>query len=96
MYLEERGGGVVIKVLVQPRASRNEIVGIQGECLKIRIAAPPVEHRANEQLRDYLSLLIGVGKQKIELIGGYKGRNKKIMVTGCTVKEVKEKLDHLI
>ena len=46
MCLEEKDGAVMLKVLVQPRASKNEVVGIHGDCLKIRVTSPPVEGKA--------------------------------------------------
>ncbi len=50
MCLKEEGGTVIVNVLVQPRASRNELVGIHGDCVKIKVTSPPVENQANKRL----------------------------------------------
>jgi len=52
--------GLLLDVLVQPRASRNEIVGIHDGCLKIRLAAPPVEGAANKACVEFLAEVLGV------------------------------------
>ena len=96
MYLEEKDGAVVLRVLVQPRASKNEVVGIHGDCLKIRITAPPVEDHANKKLCAFLSKLIGIGKRQIEVVEGRTTRVKKVKLSDTSMDEVKERLDYLI
>lgn len=93
MWLEEKDGAVVLKVLVQPRASRNELVGIHSDCLKIRVTSPPVEGQANKKLCEFLTKLIGIGKRQIEIIGGQKTRVKEVRISGSTLDEVREKLN---
>ena len=91
-YIEEKGGAVVLRVLVQPRASKNELAGIHGDCLKIRITSPPVEDQANKKLCAFLSKLIGVGKKKVEVVGGHKTRVKKVRISNASMDEVRKKL----
>jgi hypothetical protein len=67
-------------VRVQPRASRDEIVGIQGNHLKIRITAPPVDGKANVHLIQFLAQEFGVPKSRITLIGGESGREKRLQI----------------
>jgi uncharacterized protein (TIGR00251 family) len=67
-------------VRVQPRASRDEIVGIQGNHLKIRITAPPVDGKANAHLIQFLAQEFGVPKSRITLIGGESGREKRLQI----------------
>jgi len=67
-------------VRVQPRASRDEIVGPHGEALKVRITAPPVEGRANEHLRRFLAKAFEVAPGRVELLAGSAGRQKRIAI----------------
>ena len=92
MYIEEKGGAVVLRVLVQPRASKNELAGIHGDCLKIRVTSPPVEDQANKKLCAFLSKLIGVGKKQVEVVGGHKTRVKKVRISNISMDEVRKKL----
>ena len=92
LYIEEKGGAVVLRVLVQPRASKNELVGVHGDCLKIRVTSPPVEDQANKKLCAFLSKLIGVGKKQVEVVGGHKTRVKKVRISNTSMDEVRKKL----
>ncbi|MDD5034201.1 MAG: DUF167 family protein [Methylococcaceae bacterium] len=65
---------------VQPRASKDEIVGLHGDRLKVRITAPPVDGKANKHLVDFLAELFGVGKANVILIAGEKGRDKRFRI----------------
>lgn len=71
---------LTLNVRVQPRASRDEIVGIQGHYLKIRITAPPVDGKANAHLIQFLAREFGVPKARISLIGGETGREKRLQI----------------
>jgi len=93
MCLKEEDGAVIMNVLVQPRASKNELVGIHGDCLKIKVTAPPVENQANKKICEYLSRLIGISKRKIEVIKGQKMRVKKVRISDSTLDEVRKKLN---
>jgi uncharacterized protein (TIGR00251 family) len=90
--LENAAGGVLIKVFVQPRASRNELVGIQGEELKLRLTSPPVEGAANKLCREFLAKLLGIAKGRVTLIAGEKSRHKRLLVEGVTLEEVESRL----
>jgi hypothetical protein len=96
LCLKEKDGAVLFKVLVQPRASRNELVGIHGDCLKIRITSPPVENQANKKVCEFLSKLMGVGKGQVEIVEGQKSKVKKVIITNSTLEEVRKKLDQLV
>ncbi len=93
LCFKEQDGAVIFKVLVQPRASRNELVGIHGDCVKIRITSPPVENQANKKVCEFLSKLMGVGRRQVEIVEGQKSKIKKVRITGCTLEEIKNKLD---
>ncbi len=76
VFYSWNNGILLLRVYVQPRASRDEIVGPHGDSLKIRITAPPVDGKANAHLLKYLAGLFGVNRKQIELAGGNNGRNK--------------------
>ncbi len=81
-------GGVTFAVQVTPRARRNEIVGVQGQALKIKLAAPPVEGAANVALCAFLAQQLGVRKSAVTLMAGQSSRHKVVRVEGVTVDEV--------
>jgi len=80
--------GVVFRILVQPRAAHRQIVGMQDDRLKIRVTAPPVEGKANEELIRLLAEALGVGRDQVTIIGGHKGRNKTVAVAGIKIEDV--------
>lgn len=87
-WLEEKSGYTYIHIHVQPRASRNEIVGIHGDSLKVRLTSPPVEGAANSLLVEFMAKKLGVSKSKIEIVSGEKSRHKTLRVEGVSKKEV--------
>ena len=81
-----RSGDVITLTLhVQPGAKRSEISGLHGEALKLRLAAPPVEGRANEALLKLIAELFGVPLRQVELRQGGQSRHKVVAVTGSTI-----------
>jgi len=60
--IEKTDNGVLFKVKVQPLARNDEIVGVQGDTLKIKINAPPVKGKANKALIDFLAKEFGMKK----------------------------------
>ena len=82
----------VIDVWVQPRASRDEVVGRQGGAVKIRVAAPPVEGEANEALLRFLAKKLGLPRRAIEIVHGASGRRKSVKVRGLAPGEVAQRL----
>ncbi len=73
---------VVFPVYVVPRAAKNEIVGVEGETLKVRVTAPPVKGRANEALLKLLAKTLGLAKYQVEIIAGHRARRKMVRVEG--------------
>ena len=75
-------GGVRIQVKVQPRAARNEVAGVAGDHLRVRLTAPPVEGEANRQLQKYLAGVFHCSPGNIRIIRGMTGRLKLLEITG--------------
>jgi uncharacterized protein (TIGR00251 family) len=85
-------GAVVLHVHVQPGAGRSAVVGRHGGALKIRVAAPPVEGRANEEAAALLAGALEVAGNDVELVGGARSRLKRFRVLGVTAEEVEVQL----
>jgi uncharacterized protein (TIGR00251 family) len=79
---------VRIDVYVQPRASKTAVVGIHDGCLKIRLAAPPVDGAANAALVEFVADQVGVAKSRVRIAAGLTGRRKTIEVDGVTAEEL--------
>lgn len=81
-FLTALPNGLILSVYVQPRASKNQICGIQGEELKIRLTSPPVDGAANKLCREFVAKLFDVAKSSVEIISGETSRHKRLRVTG--------------
>ena len=81
-----------LSVRVQPRASRNEVAGLVGERLKIRLTAPPVEGEANDACLAFLAKLLDLAPSRLAIIQGARSRTKLIRITGLTKDEVHARL----
>jgi uncharacterized protein (TIGR00251 family) len=90
--ITETEGGVTFSVRVVPRASKNEIVGVHGDALKVRLTAPPVEGKANDALVVLLAQWLGVRRSQVEIVAGATSRRKTIRVMGVLTQEVEERL----
>ena len=84
LAVHERDGRVRFSVHVQPRASRTEIVGVHGDALKIRIAAPPVDGAANDELVRFLSNIFAVSRRDVRILAGETSRSKLVEILGVT------------
>lgn len=84
-----QGGSLSFRVLVVPRASRSEIVGEHNGALRVRIAAPPVDGAANDELTRILSKTFKVPRSAVQLVQGKAGRTKKVRIVGVTSDVVK-------
>lgn len=75
-----QGDNLLLRLRVQPRASKDEIVGIHGDSIKIRITAPPLEGRANAHLIRFLAASFGVPKARVKLLSGPGSREKLLCI----------------
>jgi hypothetical protein len=73
-------GSLVISVHAQPGAKRTEAAGPHGDALKIRVAAPALEDRANEALIAFIADKLGIAKREVTLVSGAKSREKRFAV----------------
>ena len=75
-------GGVILRLNIQPGAKKTEVVGLHGDALKIRLAAPPVDGKANACLIAFLADQLGLAKAAIRLVGGDTSRAKRVRIDG--------------
>jgi uncharacterized protein len=78
-------GEITLTLHVQPGAKRSEIVGLHGNALKIKLAAPPVEGRANEALLKFIAELFDVPLRNVELKQGEQSRRKVVVILASKV-----------
>ena len=85
--------GAALTVRVTPRARKSEVGGIlEDGTIRIRIQEPPVEGKANRALVTFLSKVLGVRKNRIEIVAGQKGLDKIVAVESMTAEEVENRL----
>ena len=81
-----------IAVRVHPNAARNEVGGVTDGVWQVRVSAPPVKGKANQELITLLSRLLGVGKSRIGISRGYITRNKVIAISGLSQEDIMKRL----
>jgi uncharacterized protein (TIGR00251 family) len=77
-------GSLVLAIHAQPGAKRTEVAGLHGDALKVRVAAPALEDRANDALIEFLAERLNVPKRNVTLLSGHKSREKRFAVVGAT------------
>ncbi len=95
-WLTPVAGGVVLALYVQPRASRNEIVGEIDGALKVRLTSPPVEGAANKLCCAFIAKACGVPKRDVTIVSGETSRHKSLVVAGLDVGRAETALKHYI
>ncbi len=88
VFVKETGNGVIFHIHVVPKSAKNECAGIQGDAIKLKITAPPVEGQANDACIRFLSDLLGVKKNQVTIISGHKSRKKTVAIQGKGKKEI--------
>jgi uncharacterized protein (TIGR00251 family) len=84
LQLTESDGAITFDVRVVPRASRTEVAGEHDGALRVRVAAPPVDGAANEELTRFVAKSLGVAARDVEIVGGHTSRSKRLRVRGAT------------
>ncbi len=79
-WRREEGDTLILALHVQPGAARTEIAGIHGDALKVRLAAPPVDGKANAALLRFLAAAFGVPARSVTLVRGQASRQKVVRV----------------
>lgn len=84
--------GVLVEIVVQPRASRTRVVGEHGDRLKLQIAAPPVDGEANAEIVEFLAEKLDRPKRDVELVAGQTGKRKTVRIRGISADEAERRL----
>jgi uncharacterized protein (TIGR00251 family) len=79
-FIREHPNGMVLRVFVQPRASKDRIVGLHGDRLKIKVAAPPVDGQANKRCIQFMAKCLSVPRSSLQIISGQNSRNKQVLL----------------
>ena len=91
--VQDTKAGAILSVHVQPKASTTECVGIHGDALKIRVAAPPVDGAANDELIRFLASRFSMPSTSVRIHSGARGRHKRVLVKGATAQFVLARLN---
>lgn len=88
-----RADGTTLRLRVQPRASRDEIVGWREPgVLSVRVTAPPVEGEANRAVGELLAKALGLRASAVTVVHGERGRDKVVHVSGVSPKDIQARL----
>lgn len=94
--MHETEDGIILPVRIQPRASKDEIIGEYNGALKIKLTSPPVEGEANRRCIEFLSKRLKIAKSHLEIIKGEKSKDKLIKIIGLGKADVVEILQDLL
>jgi hypothetical protein len=91
-WVRADGDGVLLFVHLQPGARRTAAAGVHGTRLKVAVASPPLEGRANEALRRWVAAQFDVAPGRVRLVAGERSRDKTVRVEGADVSEALRRL----
>ena len=91
-WLQDDGDALTLCLHVQPGAKKTEVVGVHGDALKIRLAAPPVDGKANQCLLKFIAQQLDIGKSSVVLISGETARAKRLRISGVDAATVRTQL----
>ena len=92
-YIKETKDGIILEVLVAPRAKRSAFVGFHGGVPKVSLSAPPIEGRANDELVLLMKEIFALPRRDIELVRGDTSRRKFILLRGISPEKVVQVLE---
>lgn len=91
-WLHADGRNVILSLHIQPGAKKTEVAGPHGDALKIRLAAPPVDGKANDALVAFIAKKVGAGRTAVELVSGQTSRAKRVRIADATAEGVRAAL----
>lgn len=89
LFYKKDNNGVVVRVKAVPNSSKNEVCGLYEDALKIKIKAPAVENKANEELVKFISKLLKVPKSSISFKNGETSKLKTLYIDNCSIDKIK-------
>ena len=90
MWINSCENGIRLSTIIQPRSSKNEVIGIYNNALKIRLTSPPVDGVANKACIRFFSKLLEISPSEIRIVQGVSSRNKTIEIISLTEKKFRE------
>lgn len=82
-FVSPAPGGARLRVHVVPRASKTEVCGLQGDALKVRLQAPPVDGKANAALCAFVADAAGLPKRAVSVVAGEASHQKTLFAAGA-------------
>ena len=95
LSIREHPEGIIFKIFVQPRSSKNMIAGLHGDALKIKLTAAPVDNAANKMCTQFLAKCLGIPNSSIEILSGGTGRTKQVLVRSAPTQITQKNRTHL-
>lgn len=96
-WIQPEGSNVIVRLYIQPKASRTELAGEHGDGasarLKVRVAAPPVDGAANEELLQFLKSLTRLPRSRLQIVRGETSRQKDVLIIGMRIDELTKIFD---
>ena len=83
--IQQQGNELVLNLHIQPNAARTEFVGLHGDAIKVRLHAPPVDGKANQELCRFLADIFAVKRQSVILLSGETSRSKRVRIMDVIV-----------
>lgn len=93
LWLQDTKEGIALKIHVNPRSSKDQVTGLHGDALNIKLKAPAVDGKANQALVKFLAGFLGVKKKDLEITSGEKSRTKTVTVKGLKTDKIMEILN---
>ena len=91
--VQESSNGVTFTVKIHPRAKKNAITGEFGDTLKLSLAAPPIDGKANEACIEFFAKLLKVPRSSVTIASGQSNRKKVIRVVGISAAEIRKSIE---
>lgn len=89
-FYKEQNNNLILTIKAVPNSSKNEICGLLDDALKVKIKAPAVENKANEELVKFFAKLLKVSKSSVSLKSGGTSKVKTLCIEGCTIDKFKK------
>jgi uncharacterized protein len=93
--IRQTDSGLEVALHVQPRARRNEIVGVHNGALKLKISAPPVDDAANRAVIEFFASLLDVPKTRLQIVAGLRSREKLLKIESVSIADFSRRLPSL-
>jgi len=95
-FLREEKDILSLALHIQPKASKNRIIGLHGENLKLTVTAPPTDGKANKAVIKFLADFFAIPKTGVTIKSGLQSRKKRILLSGISLSEAREKIDAVL